>query len=671
MTNLSQSVLMTNVLQAPPCSILYTLEGKIAKQLSLTCKWDLENDDLREIVIETALHKNPLYRSLVLQTQEGLRETVMIHAYCLGSMDENHVPYVIVSLMDIGCVEQYQHDAQLLDVAVEMIDEAVVITDAHNKIIRVNGAFQKLTGYNLYELEGKNPSFLSSGVTSVKTYQEMWQNLLSDGKWSGEVWDKRKDGTVYPKWLTVTIIRNLEGSIVNYVGVFTDISDKKEAEKAIETLAHYDALTQLPNRRYLNEQVEFLRPTAEAKHQNIALLLIDVDRFKRINDSFGHTAGDRLLLEMAQRIQKTLRKDDLVGRIGGDEFLAVLPLVQEHSDAAEVAEKIIEALVEKPFMIEGHELHATASIGISFFPRDGESADGVIQHAEQAMYMAKKRGGNCHETFFSSLNEATMRRLMIENDLHRGLTHDEFKLLFQPQVDPVSGSIVAVEALIRWHHPTKGVISPVEFIPIAEESGAILELGTWVLDEALRTLRGWLDAGLGPIRMAINVSAKQFAHPDFVGLVNAAIDRYDIPTHLVELEVTESAVMEEPLRAIQICEELRVRGIEFAIDDFGTGYSSLAYLKLFPVKRLKIDKTFVDDIGKDSQSSTLAEVIIALANSLNLEVIAEGVETLDQLQFLKDRGCDLIQGYYYSPPQDKATIALYLKDRPFEIGLNH
>ena len=285
----------------------------------------------------------------------------------------------------------------------------------------------------------------------------------------------------------------------------------------------------------------------------------------------------------------------------------------------------------------------------------------MIQHAEQAMYMAKKRGGNGYEIFISSLNETTLRRLMIENDLHRGISHEEFKLVFQPQVNPNTGRIEAVEALIRWHHMSKGVISPAEFIPIAEESGAILELGTWVIHEALSSLKRWLDGGLDPIRMAINVSAKQFAHPDFVGVVSKAIRTYAIPNHLVELEVTESAVMEEPLRAIQICEELRANGIEFAIDDFGTGYSSLAYLKLFPVKRLKIDKTFVDDIGKDSQSSTLAEVIIALANSLDLEVIAEGVETQEQLSFLQERGCDLIQGYYYSPPKEEAVIVSYLQ----------
>jgi len=660
MTDLSQSALMHHAMQVPPCTLLFTLSGEIARKLTPSCKWILDDEGLRKIVIETAERKNPLYRAIELQTLSGESEPVMVHALLLEPLDEDHSSLVIVSMMDMECLARYQHDAQLLDTAVEMIDEAVVITDAHNKIIRVNGAFQKVSGYTLPELYGENPRYLSAGITSSQTYSEMWHQLLTRGKWAGEVWDRRKDETVYPKWLTVTVLRNSEGVITNYIGVFTDISDQKEAEKVIDTLAHYDALTQLPNRRYLNEHLGFLRPKAEAMHQHVGILLIDVDRFKRINDSLGHTAGDRLLLEIAERIQRTVRKNDLVGRLGGDEFLVILPSVQEGSDAVEVAEKIIEAFIP-PFLIDGNELHASASIGISFFPSDGESADAVIQHAEQAMYMAKKRGGNGYEIFISSLNETTLRRLMIENDLHRGISHEEFKLVFQPQVNPNTGRIEAVEALIRWHHMSKGVISPAEFIPIAEESGAILELGTWVIHEALSSLKRWLDGGLDPIRMAINVSAKQFAHPDFVGVVSKAIRTYAIPNHLVELEVTESAVMEEPLRAIQICEELRANGIEFAIDDFGTGYSSLAYLKLFPVKRLKIDKTFVDDIGKDSQSSTLAEVIIALANSLDLEVIAEGVETQEQLSFLQERGCDLIQGYYYSPPKEEAVIVSYLQ----------
>ncbi|HEX5709776.1 MAG TPA: EAL domain-containing protein [Sulfuricurvum sp.] len=573
--------------------------------------------------------------------------------------------YVLISLFPLLSIEDYSHDAQLLDVAVEMIDEAVVITDATNKIIRVNGAFQKLTGYSMHELQDKTPSFLSSGVTSAKTYQEMWLRLLSDGQWSGEVWDRRKDGDTYPKWLSITAIKNNEGVIVNYIGVFTDISKEKETEKIIDTMAYYDALTQLPNRHYINEQLTLMVSSAELSHQKSALLLVDMDRFKLINDSLGHTAGDRLIMQVAQRIHSTVRKNDIVARLGGDEFLVVLPVVESVSDTIEVAEKILEALA-LPCLIDETQLYTSASIGISFFPSDGETVDAVIQHAEQAMYAAKKKGGKCYELFNPLLNETTMRRMMIENDLQRAIANGEFNLVFQPQVDPMNGKILGVEALIRWNHPEKGFISPVEFIPIAEETGFILELGVWVMREAMGTLKRWLDAGFEPIRMAINVSARQFAHPDFVGVVKQTIQACQVPAHLIELEVTESAVMEEPHRAIQICEELQQHGIEFAIDDFGTGYSSLAYLKLFPVKRLKIDKTFIDDIGKDSQSSTLAEVIIILGNSLKLEVVAEGVENLEQLAFLRERGCDLIQGFYYSAPKDEETIVSYFINGPFE-----
>lgn len=664
MTDLSHKAFLKSIVNDTPVSALYSWQGKLIKSFSKTHDWSDDEGEIQRAVFEAVETLIPLYRQII---QTGSNTATMLHVIPVIEKvgDENY--YVIVSVFPMSSLEHYSHDAELLDVAVEMIDEAVVITDANNQMIRVNGAFQKLSGYSLDELQGKNPKFLSSGLTSAKTYQQMWSQLLGEGKWAGEVWDRRKDGTTYPKWLSLTALKNHEGSIVNYIGVFTDISKAKEIEKIIDTMAYYDALTQLPNRNYINEYLTLIPPSAEYSHQKSALLLIDIDRFKLINDSLGHTAGDRLIMEIAQRIHSTVRKNDIVARLGGDEFLVVLPVVESTSDTIEVVEKILESLA-LGCVIEETQLYPSVSIGVSFFPCDGETVDAVIQHAEQAMYAAKKKGGKCYELFNPLLNDATMRRMVIENDLQRGISNEEFNLVFQPQVDPMNGKILGVEALLRWNHSEKGFISPVEFIPIAEETGFILELGVWVMRQAMATLKRWLDAEFEPIRMAVNISARQFAHPDFVSMVKKIIDEYQIPTHLVELEVTESAVMEEPKRAIQICEELQLHGIEFSIDDFGTGYSSLAYLKLFPVKRLKIDKTFIDDIGKDSQSSTLAEVIIALANSLKLEVVAEGVETLEQVQFLRERGCDIIQGYYYSPPKDEATIVSYLVNNPFKTN---
>lgn len=658
MTDLSRVAFLENIVKDSPVSVLYHSNGEPATPSSDINGWKIDDSVLKNVIAQVIETSNSVYRYTV--TVED--DMMMIHAVPL---QVGEITQVMVSVFKMSAIENYQHDAELLDVAIEMIEEAVLITDADNKIVHVNGALEKLTGYHFHELKGQNPSFLSSGNTSAKTYRDMWSNLLSSGHWSGEVWDRRKDGTTYPKWLRLTVIRNQQGIIVNYIGIFIDRSKEKEAEKIIDRMAYYDALTQLPNRNYMKEHLSMMVSSAEQMHQKSALLLIDLDRFKVINDSLGHTAGDRLILELSQRIHATVRKNDTVARLGGDEFLVLLPVVESTADAIEVAEKILEVFTQ-PCVVGGKELYSSASIGISFYPSDGETTDTVLQHAESAMYGAKKRGGMCYELFNSALNDTTLRRMMIENDMHRAIGNKEFKLAYQPQIDAINGKLIGVEALIRWHHTQHGFISPVEFIPIAEESGFILELGAWVMREALGALKRWRSAGLEPIRMAVNVSARQFAHPDFVGVVKKTIADVDIPPHCVELEVTESAVMEEPQRAIQICEELRDHGVEFAIDDFGTGYSSLAYLKHFPVKRLKIDKSFVDDIGVNNEGSTLAEIIITLADSLNLEVVAEGVETLEQLQFLRERGCDIIQGYYYSPPKDEATIISYLINSPFE-----
>lgn len=660
MTDLSRLAFINCIANNPPVSALFSFEGAFIRFLSESYNFEPFNQELQHIISEVVKTQHSLYRHII---DANCQDSVMVYAVPIESPDAP--PSLIVTFFNMSGIENYQHDAELLDAAVEMIEEAVVITDAKNRILRVNKAFQKLTGYAIEELEGKNPSFLSSGITSRKTYQQLWHQLLSVGHWSGEIWDRRKDGSTYPKWLSATAIQNKDGVIINFIGVFTDISKEKETEKIIDSIVHYDVLTQLPNRIYIKEQLMLMAPSIESSHHKSALLLVGLDRFKLINDSMGHTVGDRIIIESAERIRRIIRKNDIVARLGGDEFLVVLPIVETISDATDVAKKILEAFIP-PYLISDQELYISASIGINFFPSNDETIDTAIQHAESAMYAAKQHGGKNFELFNPLLNEAVIRRMMIENDLQRAIANEEFHLVFQPQIDPHSGNIKGVEALIRWTHPVKGLISPIEFIPIAEETGLILQLGMWIIRDAMATLKRWLNQGLGPIRMAINISARQFTHPDFVGIIRKALEEFQIPAHLIELEVTESAVMEDPSHAIQICEELQEDGIEFAIDDFGTGYSSLGYLKLFPVKRLKIDKTFVDDIGIDTDSSTLAEIIIALAKSMKLEVIAEGVETVEQLSFLKALGCNLIQGYFFSPPQDEATIISYLIDRPFE-----
>jgi diguanylate cyclase (GGDEF)-like protein/PAS domain S-box-containing protein len=520
-----------------------------------------------------------------------------------------------------------------------------------------------LTGYEIDEIRGQNPRLLASGRTPRETYQALWAGLSQSGYWQGELWDRRKDGHIYPKWAAISVIRDINGNLTHHIASFTDMSERKATEERIDYLAHHDVLTGLLNRFNLENRLEQTLLFAHRNCIQVAVMFIDMDRFKLINDTLGHHVGDLMLIEVARRLKECVRESDIVARLGGDEFVVVLTGMIAAFDAAPIASKILRSLGDA-YLIEGNILHSSPSIGISIFPNDGFDSQALMKAADTAMYHAKEQGRNNVQFFTAAMNESAGQRMALERELRQALECGQFELHYQPQVCAEDGRTCAVEALIRWNHPQQGLISPLKFIPIAEESGMIEEIGLWVLNEACRQLVAWRDEGLPAIRMAVNISAHQLRSSGLVNAVQTALERYQLRGSDLELEVTESVAMKDPERAIGQLHALEKLGIRLAIDDFGTGYSSLAYLKQLPIHCLKLDRTFVSDIETDSNDASISTATLALAHSLNLQVVAEGVETEGQMNFLKQHSCDFLQGYYLGRPEPGKIWSTRWKENP-------
>ncbi|MBU5637113.1 EAL domain-containing protein [Geomonas sp. Red69] len=536
--------------------------------------------------------------------------------------------------------------------------EAIVITDSENRIIETNKAFTQFTGYSHEEALGKNPRVLKSGIEDKKFYENMWRSILETNYWQGEIWDKRKDGTLYPKWLTITAIRDPDNTITNYFATFSDITLRKEAEKRIEQLAHTDTLTSLPNRHTLVERLTQALEQAKRGEHMLAVLFVDLDRFKMINDTLGHHVGDLLLMEVASRLKGSLRAEDVVARFGGDEFVVVQPRIRSQVEPAHLAEKILKT-VAAPYFLDNNTVYTSPSIGISVFPSDGMTVAELFKNADAAMYHAKAAGRNTYQMFTSEMHTAARQRLAIENSLRSAVANDQFVLHYQPQVEPASGRLVGLEALVRWQNPDDGLVFPDRFIPVAEETGLILEIGRHVFEKACQQAVRWREAGLPPVKIAVNLSARQLRQPDLPEMLSEIMKNCGADPGMIELEVTESMTMERPVESVRILGALKAMGIGLAIDDFGTGYSSLSYLKLFPVDKLKIDRSFVKDIEVDPDDAAIASATIAMAHTLGKKVVAEGVETEAQLEFLVRHGCDIIQGYLFSKPLSAEDAELY------------
>jgi diguanylate cyclase (GGDEF)-like protein/PAS domain S-box-containing protein len=553
-------------------------------------------------------------------------------------------------------------EAQLLLAAklFEQSSEGFIVTDAQCRIAKVNQAFTTISGYSAAEALGRNPNILASGRHDASFFREMFAESERSGCWQGEIWNRRKDGSLHQVWMTMSRVVDEAGRPCNYIAAFNDITQRKEAEDQVRRLAHYDSLTGLPNRALLNERATQALQISRRTREPLALLFMDLDHFKSINDSLGHDVGDRLLVAVAQRFSDALRDRDTFSRTGGDEFVLLLPGT-DAPGAAHVAQKLL-TLATQPYVIEQHELTITPSIGIALYPSDGADYAELAKCADAAMYSAKQAGRNTSRFHTGEIQAQSARLLLLENALRRAVDRDELQLHYQPQKSMRDGSVIGVEALLRWHHPELGWVSPAEFIPIAESSGLITWIGEWVLQTALRQLRTWTDAGMAPITMAVNLSAVQFRQKNFPLRVSELLAETGVEAQWLELELTERVGSDEPQAAIAMMNELHATGVRMSIDDFGTGFSSLNYLKQFKVYKLKIDQSFVRSVIEDADDRAIVSAIIHLAASLGLRTIAEGVETETQMQYLRSQGCDEIQGYWFGRPMPAQQFETFVRE---------
>ncbi len=547
--------------------------------------------------------------------------------------------------------EQAEEELRLASMVYKNSSEAMTVTDAKNRIVAINPAFTQITGYTLDDVIGKDPGFMSSGRHDLDFFKSMWEEIKATGKWHGEIWDRRKNGEIYAKSLAVNTIRDEDGAVHRYVALFSDITERKLSEELIWKQANFDSLTGLPNRDMFRDRLEQETKKSDRTNHPLALLLIDLDQFKEVNDTLGHDVGDKLLNETAQRISGCVRDSDTVARLGGDEFAVILSELSEHSHAEEIAQKIISKLVE-PFHLGDEVIYVSASIGITLYPDDTRNIDALMKNADQAMYVAKNKGRNRFSYFTQELQDAAQARLRLSNDLRGALAADQFKLYFQPIVELGTGKIIKAEALIRWQHPIRGMVSPIDFIPLTEETGLINEIGDWVFKEAARWGSSWRAQFDADFQVSVNMSPVQFK-------VESLIFADEWFTHLHEqglsgnnivVEITEGLLLNAEPDIMDKLIRLRDAGVQVAIDDFGTGYSSLSYLNKFHIDYLKIDQSFTRDLETDENNIALSEAIIVMAHRLGLKVIAEGVETPGQQKLLADSGCDYAQGYLYSKP---------------------
>jgi len=601
------------------------------------------------------VHSEPgrVYDYLPLRTrataQGGALRHVRLESTALPAGAPSGCGSCRTAVIDLSDRKREEDHLNLVGQVFERSSDAILITDRSNRILSVNSAFSRMSGYSAEEVLGRDPRLFASGRHDRSFFRDMWAGIERNGSWSGEIWNRRKDGEVYAEWLTVHGVRNGSGAIENCIAIYTEITDQRVAAERIQFLAHFDPLTRLPNRMLLQDRMRQALAHAAREGTRVALLFLDLDRFKTINDSLGHLVGDRLLQEVAMRVRGCVREDDTVARRGGDEFIVMLPHVEAADQAAHVAEKIIDAMGDS-VVVDGHRLNVTFSIGISIYPDDAPNADGLIRNADIAMYRSKAGGRNKFQFFTADMNAHALERLALENDLHRALEREEFTLVYQPQIDSESGRIIGAEALLRWDHPRRGLIGPAQFIPVAEESGLIVPIGEWVLERACEQMRQWRLAGLEQVVLSVNISALQFSQKNLIGSIRRVLERSGVEPGMLELELTESVLMRDHDATCEMMGELNDMGVRMAVDDFGTGYSSLSYLRSFPIHKLKIDQSFVRDLNRSSDAGAITGAIIAMAKNLNLRVLAEGVETGDQASFLQAQSCEQFQGHYFSKP---------------------
>ncbi len=562
--------------------------------------------------------------------------------------------------LEIAERKQAEVSIRKLSSAIEKVADSIFITDCNGVIEYINPAFESITGFCRDEALGQTPRVIKSGKHDEQFYRQIWDTLQQGQVYRNVFINRRKDGELYHEAVTITPLADEHGKITHYISSGKDISESIQTQERLHHLAHHDALTGLPNRILFVDRLKHALIRAERRKRAVAVMFMDMDRFKVVNDTLGHEAGDRLLQAMAARLHGCVREGDTVARFGGDEFAGFLSDVASPEDVAIVVGKFLDALAP-PFMIDGHELFISGSIGISLYPEDGTDTQTLMKNADTAMYRAKQMGGNTSEFYHEDMSVHALTRLSRETGLRRALEREEFVLHYQPQFDLKSGEVVGFEALIRWENLETGAMQPNEFIPLLEETGLIVQVGEWILRTACMQHGAWLAAGLPPMRMAVNISSRQFDGNELIKTLRKVLDAHCMEPQYLELEITETILMKNAEPDIEALQALSNMGMRFAIDDFGTGYSSLTYLKRFPINILKIDKAFVHDITRNADDAAIVRAIITMAHSLGMKTVAEGVETREQLDFLRTQDCDYAQGYYFSPPLSGLEIEHLMK----------
>lgn len=654
MTATDGSILFAN----PECQRLFGYTEQELQQLGRGAIID-SNDPRLAAALAEREETGHFSGELTMVRKDGSRFEAEISSQIFTGEKDRKLTSMVIR--DITLRKQNEMSMTKLTLAVDQNPNSIVITDLDARIEYANATFSKITGYSLEEVLGQNPRIFQSGRTPKATYEEMWAHLTAGKEWHGELINRRKDGSEYIESAMISPVRQANGKITNYLAIKQDITAKRQDEERIRQLAHFDQLTGLPNRSLLNERFSYALSLAQRSGEPLAVMFLDLDHFKNINDTLGHSIGDQFLIEVARRLKAILRNEDTVSRLGGDEFILVFPGT-DADGAATVAGKLIDT-VSKPYRIDAHELVGTPSIGIALYPDDGDNCEELLKNADTAMYRVKQDSRNDFRFFTAEMQAHSERNLQLVNALRHALEGHELQLYYQPQVAMGDGRIIGAEALLRWNHPVLGMISPAEFIPIAEDSGQIIAIGEWVLRTAVKQMKDWLDSGLPPMVIAVNLSAIQFRQPDLPELVSRILEEAQLVPEYLELELTEAVAMDDPQTAVSIMDNLFARGIRMSIDDFGTGYSSLSYLKRFKVYKLKIDQSFVRNITDDPEDKAIVTAIISLAGSLGMHTIAEGVETADQLAFLRLQGCDEVQGYYFSKPLPKEDFEAFVHKR--------
>ena len=559
------------------------------------------------------------------------------------------------STLDITERKRSDNELQIAASVHQAIGEGIAITDADNLIIAINPAFTKITGYSSSEAIGKNPRLLKSGRQPPPFYEEMWSSIMATGRWQGEIWNRRKNGEEYPEWLSINTTHDAAGRVMRRIALFSDITEQRRAEETIWRQANYDALTDLPNRRLFQDRLQQAIMKAQRAGLYLAVLFVDLDRFKEVNDTLGHQAGDRLLIDAARRIGECVRATDTVARLGGDEFTVIMSELVDTDRVGEVAQEMLAALTA-PFDLRGEIAFISASIGITIYPVDATDIESLLKNADQAMYAAKAQGRNCFSYFTGSMQETAQRRLQLSNDLHGALAANQLEVYFQPIVDLISGDIAKAEALLRWKHPLFGMVNPAQFIALAEDTGLIGELGDWVFRQSVQMVKRWHAASgisrssKGLIQVSVNKSPRQFFSGNTQVTWLDYLKELDVPAGCINIEITEGLLFDDRPDVANKLLVFRDAGMQLSLDDFGTGYSAMSYLKKFQIDFLKIDQSFIRDLVSDPGDRAIAEAIIVMAHKLGIKVIAEGVETEEQRQLLINAGCDYAQGFLFSRP---------------------